>query len=200
MDETYWVQAWTALAAAKRMAREGVRGRIVFVASVLAYFSIVGYSTYSPGKFALRGLAEVLQSECLLYGIGIHIAFPASILSPGFEDENKIKPKITLKIEESDEALLPGPIAEHLLKGASRVLSRVLVTEEEDVGVEQGKFHITYNFIGNVFRAASRGSSPGNHTLMSQIYAVLGAVRPPLSLLIPILNTDLFPLLHLTLC
>ena len=103
------------------MIRDGVKGKIVFVASILGYFSIVGYSPYSPGKFAVRGLAEVLQSECLLYGIDIHIAFPASILSPGFDEENKIKPKITLKIEEADEALPSGPIAEHLLKGPSRL-------------------------------------------------------------------------------
>ena len=41
--------------ASKRMVKEGVKGKIVFVASVLGYFSIVGYSTYSPGKFAVRG-------------------------------------------------------------------------------------------------------------------------------------------------
>jgi 3-dehydrosphinganine reductase len=37
------------------MVKDGVKGKIVFVASVLAYFSIVGYSPYSPGKFAIRG-------------------------------------------------------------------------------------------------------------------------------------------------
>lgn len=37
------------------MVKQGVKGKVVFVSSVLGYFSIVGYSTYSPGKFALRG-------------------------------------------------------------------------------------------------------------------------------------------------
>ena len=40
------------------MIRDGVKGKIVFVSSVLGYFSIVGYSPYSPGKFALRGKAN----------------------------------------------------------------------------------------------------------------------------------------------
>ena len=37
------------------MVRDGVKGKIVFVGSTLAYMSIVGYSPYSPGKFAVRG-------------------------------------------------------------------------------------------------------------------------------------------------
>jgi hypothetical protein len=45
-------------------------------------------------------------------------------------------------------------------------------------GVEQGQFHITYDFIGNVFRASSRGSSPGNSGLIDQIYNSIGAVSP----------------------
>lgn len=138
MDETYWVQAWPALVctpsfaiananrhvqtASKRMVAEGVKGKIVFVSSVLGYFSIVGYSTYSPGKFAVRGLAEALQSEFLLYGIGVHICFPGTIFTPGYEEENKVKPQVTLKIEESDSGSQPEVVAAHLLKGASAVL------------------------------------------------------------------------------
>ncbi|KAI0343504.1 oxidoreductase [Trametopsis cervina] len=163
MDETYWAQAWSALAASKRMVRDGVQGKIVFVASVLAYFSFVGYSTYSPGKFAIRGLAEALQSEFLMYGIGVHITFPGTIFSPGLEEENKVKPQITLKLEESDEGMQPDAIAEHLLHG-----------------VAKGKFHITYDFIGNVFRASSRGSSPGNHGLLDQIYSAIAAIALPI--------------------
>ena len=29
--------------------------KIVFVSSVLGYFSMVGYTSYSPAKFAIRG-------------------------------------------------------------------------------------------------------------------------------------------------
>ncbi|KAI0689747.1 oxidoreductase [Cytidiella melzeri] len=163
MEETYWAQAWSALAASKRMVRDGVKGKIVFVASVLAYFSIVGYSPYSPGKFAIRGLAEALQSEFVMYGIDIHITFPGTIFSPGLEEENKIKPKITLKLEEADEGLQPDKIAEYLLSGVSK-----------------GHFHITYDFIGNIFRASTRGSSPGNSSLLDQIYAFIGAFALPL--------------------
>ncbi|KAI0090584.1 oxidoreductase [Irpex rosettiformis] len=163
MEETYWAQAWTAFAGSKRMVKEGVQGKIVFVASLLAYFSIAGYSPYSPGKFAIRGLVEALQAEFLMYGIDIHIAFPGTIFSPGLEEENKVKPKITLKLEESDDGMEPDKIAEYLLSGVSK-----------------GMFHITYDFIGNVFRASTRGSSPGNSSLLSQIYAFIGAIALPI--------------------
>lgn len=44
------------------MVKQGVKGKVVFVSSVLGYFSIVGYSTYSPGKFALRGKYLMLRN------------------------------------------------------------------------------------------------------------------------------------------
>ena len=31
------------------------KGKVVFVSSILGYMSIVGYSSYSPAKWALRG-------------------------------------------------------------------------------------------------------------------------------------------------
>lgn len=52
-----------------------------------------------------------------MYGIDVHITFPGTIFSPGLIEENKIKPKITLKIEESDDGMEPDKIAEHLLNG-----------------------------------------------------------------------------------
>jgi len=41
--------------ASKRMMRTNTKGKIVFVSSILGYFGMIGYSTYSPGKHAIRG-------------------------------------------------------------------------------------------------------------------------------------------------
>ena len=41
-------------------------------------------------------------------------------------------------------------------------------------GVEKGDFHITYGLIGNLFRASTRGSSPGNSGPLSQLYNFIG--------------------------
>ena len=40
------------------MVKHGVKGKLVMCSSILGYFSLVGYSTYSPGKFAVRGERE----------------------------------------------------------------------------------------------------------------------------------------------
>ena len=121
-------------AATKEMVRQGIKGKIVFVSSVLGLMSFVGYTTYSPGKFAIRGarptavsckapidgclgLAESLRSELKMYGIDVHVAFPATILSPGLDEENEVKPKITLKIEETDSGSPPEEVAAGILRG-----------------------------------------------------------------------------------
>lgn len=65
----------------------------------------------------MQGLAETLRSELLLYSISVHIFFPGTIFTPGYVEENKTKPKITLKIEETDDGLKPDQCAHALLRG-----------------------------------------------------------------------------------
>ncbi|KAK0472491.1 oxidoreductase [Armillaria novae-zelandiae] len=163
MDSVYWVQAWSALAGAKRMVRENKAGKIVLVSSLLGLMSMVGYSSYAPAKHALRGLAETLRSEMVLYGISVHIFFPGTIYSPGYEVENNHKPKITLKIEESDGGQTPEQSAESLLKG-----------------VQCGRFHISSDLIGNILRASTRGASPRSLVFLDEIYSFIGWVGLPI--------------------
>ena len=47
---------------------------------------------------------------------------PAGIDSPGFIEEEKEKPKVTRKIEESDEQISPEKCAEYLFAGTSLLL------------------------------------------------------------------------------
>ena len=53
----------------------------------------------------------------MLYDIDVHIAFPGTIFSPGYENENKTKPKVTLKIEETDGGSPTEVVAAAILKG-----------------------------------------------------------------------------------
>jgi 3-dehydrosphinganine reductase len=117
------------------MVKQQRKGKVTFVSSTLGFMSFVGYASYSPAKHALRGksralsgndllklialkgLADTLHSEMLLYGIDIHIFFPPTMFTPGYEEENKTKPKITRKIEESDDGLTPDQAALALFKG-----------------------------------------------------------------------------------
>ncbi|KAH9966064.1 oxidoreductase [Russula dissimulans] len=164
MDDTYWLAAHSAMAASKRMVRTRTEGKIVFVSSILGYFGMIGYSTYSPGKHAIRGLAETLRQELLLYSIDVQIYMPVTMYSPGYEEENKTKPALVLKIEQSDPGLSPEKAAEGLYEG-----------------VQKGEFHITDTFNADLFRTNTRGSSPfGSNILKDLLFGVIGSIGLPL--------------------
>ncbi|GAK66028.1 oxidoreductase [Moesziomyces antarcticus] len=151
-------------AAANAMARNKVvDGKIVLVSSLLGFTGLIGYSQYAPMKYAIRGLAETLRSELLLYGISVQAYFPASILSPGFEQENKTKPKVTLEIEEGDSPLTPEQCAKGLVKG-----------------VERGHFFITTDFNSELFRVAALGSAPTNSAVLDRALALISWIAIPI--------------------
>jgi 3-dehydrosphinganine reductase len=139
MATDYWTACFTAKASATLMAAQrppssspslsppGPSPKLVFVASTLAYMSFAGYSSYSPAKHAIRGLADTLRSELILYGIDVHCFFPAGILSPGFEQEEKCKPGLTKTIEGSDSPGSPEVVARELLKGQSDLIEDAFV-------------------------------------------------------------------------
>ncbi|KZV67049.1 oxidoreductase [Peniophora sp. CONT] len=162
MDLTYWVAAWTSKVVADRMARAHHPGKLVLVGSVVSYFGLIGYSTYCPGKFAIRGLAETLRQEMLLYNVDVHMYFPATIGSPGYIEENKTKPAITLKIEESDGVATPDACAEGLFQG-----------------IQRGDFHITDSFTCDLFRTTARGATPWNNVFKDLIYGFVGLIALP---------------------
>jgi len=53
----------------------------------------------------------------ILHDISIHLFMPAGIDSPGFLEEEKEKPAVTKKIEESDDQISPEKCAEYLIAG-----------------------------------------------------------------------------------
>lgn len=67
-------------------------GRLIIVASGAAVVSFMGYSSYAPTKWALRGLADSLRNEMCGLGVSVHIAYPPDTETPGFERENQSKP------------------------------------------------------------------------------------------------------------
>ncbi|GAA5847635.1 hypothetical protein JCM5353_004165 [Sporobolomyces roseus] len=137
-------------------------GKVVLTSSVLALMSFAGYSTYSPSKYAIRGLAESLRNELILYGIDVHLFLPATIFSPGFENEQRLKPDITKKIEGPDEGLTPDQVAAQLIKG-----------------LERNDFYITYEPVGHMFRN-SRGITPRNNILFDSFWSLVGTIALPI--------------------
>lgn len=78
--------------------------RVIFVSSQAGLMSCVGYSAYSPSKFAVRGLAEALRNEfCHLSSrMAFHIIYPGNMKTPGFEAEQETKPPETKEIEAAE--------------------------------------------------------------------------------------------------
>lgn len=105
----------------KKLVQQHQKGKIVFVGSTVSMMSFVGFASYAPGKHALKGLAETLRSEGLLYGIDVHIFFAPTMDSPGLAEENKLKPAVTTSIEAGDDVLSCEAAAACLLRGESGI-------------------------------------------------------------------------------
>lgn len=157
MQNAYWIQAWPALATSRLIAAQGHQNtRIVFVGSTLGYMSFVGYASYSPAKHALVGLTETLRSELALYGATVQLFVPCTMFSPGYENENKSKPAITKKIEETDGGLTPEQAAVRMLKG-----------------VQSNNAHFTADIITEFFRVSTRGSAPNNNVFIDALFYLI---------------------------
>ena len=93
------------------------RGQIVIVGSALSVVSFMGYSSYSPTKHALRGLADTLRNELIGFGISVHFAYPPDTETPGFAHENETKPIETASMVPID-VFPAAAVAESLVRGA----------------------------------------------------------------------------------
>ncbi|PPQ72501.1 hypothetical protein CVT26_003591 [Gymnopilus dilepis] len=163
MVNGYWIQAWTAWAAARKMAREHKQGaKIVLMSSTLGYMSFLGWGSYSPAKHALR-LADTLHSELMLYGIDVHIYFPATMYTPGFDQENQTKPEIVRRIESTDEGQTPDQAAQALYNG-----------------VVDGHAHITGDLLTALFSASTRGAVRRNNLFLDGLYDFIAYIGTPI--------------------
>ncbi|KAH8549368.1 hypothetical protein BGW37DRAFT_522501 [Umbelopsis sp. PMI_123] len=154
----YLGQAYIAHQAAKRMVESKIKdGKIVFVSSILGLMSFAGWSTYAPTKYAVRGLADTLRNELQRHKINIHIFYPGSIFSPGFEVENQTKPHITRVIEGTNDGQTPEECARSLTKG-----------------LEAGYYSITTDFLTDLLRTVGRGVGPTNGFFSDWILSGLG--------------------------
>lgn len=134
---------------------------MIFTASIAALFPVAGYGPYTPSKWALRGLADTLNQELGLYPdrpVKMHVVYPTTILSPGYERENATKPAVTLQIEADDEAQTPEKVAQLSING-----------------LENGHYFVTTSLLGELFRLGVLGASQRN----SWVKDTLGALIMP---------------------
>jgi len=96
---------------------ESKQGYVTFTSSVMGFMAIMGYTTYCPTKYALFGLAEILRHELLPYNIKVSVLFPVDTDTPGFAQENKIKPEECKIISESGTVMTAEEVAEIFIDG-----------------------------------------------------------------------------------
>jgi len=93
-------------------------GIIVITASQAAMFGIYGYGPYSATKYALRAMAETIAMESREHGVSVTLAMPCDTNTPGFEEEEKSKPKETKIISGGGGLIEPEVMAKAILNDA----------------------------------------------------------------------------------
>ncbi len=76
-------------------------GHICFVSSGAGLIGVYGYSVYSPTKFALRGLADVLRAELKQDNIRVSICYPPDTDTPMLQEDIAMAPPETRAITAS---------------------------------------------------------------------------------------------------
>ena len=80
------------------------------------------------------------------------------ILTPGYENENKIKPALTIMLEKDDKPQTPDEVA------------RIAVER-----LERGEQHITTMFLGHLLRGVGMGASVRSG-VMDVLWHILGSI------------------------
>ncbi|OJJ49747.1 hypothetical protein ASPZODRAFT_128266 [Penicilliopsis zonata CBS 506.65] len=182
MDTIYWTAAYTAHATLRKwlapVTQDGQskssRRHLIFTSSTLAFFPIAGYGPYSPAKAAIRSLADTLSQEIEMYNgarsnkanatapyadVKIHAVFPMGILTGGYENEQKSKPKLTQKLEEADKPQTPEEVA--------RISIQAL---------ERGEYLITTMLVGHLMKGTALGPSPKNNVIVDTLLGWLSSL------------------------
>ncbi|XP_068157818.1 3-dehydrosphinganine reductase [Drosophila tropicalis] len=93
-------------------------GIIVITSSQAAMFGIFGYGPYAASKYALRAMAETIAMESREFGVSVTLALPCDTNTPGFEEEEKSKPRETKIISGGGGLVEPEAMAKAILKDA----------------------------------------------------------------------------------
>ena len=122
------------------------KATMVFTSSMAGQVGVYGFTAYSPTKFALRGFAEALHSELSDNpDINVQVAFPPDTDTPGFQEEEKMKPYETRMISEQAGLANADDVAHSMVEAAT---------------VPNPTFFVYFNFEGWMLSALTCGMSP----------------------------------------
>jgi 3-dehydrosphinganine reductase len=150
--------------------------QLIFTSSAVAFVGMAGYMPYAPAKAAIRALADGLRSEVQIYNaarrsnvdtgvqpapfdVSIHAVFPGTILSPGFDNEEKTKHAVTRELESSDPKQTE-------LQAATAAVQ----------GLENGNFMTPTNWLIKVLRFGALGSSERDNIVLDTLGAWLTTI------------------------
>ncbi|MDZ4166687.1 MAG: SDR family oxidoreductase [Coriobacteriia bacterium] len=95
-------------------------GHIAMISSMGGLIGVYGYGGYSPAKFGVIGLAEVLRCELKPHGIGVSVVCPPNVNTPGYAREVAIEPPETARINGNAKAMDPDAVARHVIAAIDR--------------------------------------------------------------------------------
>lgn len=96
---------------------EQKEGYFVNMSSIAGYIGLMGYAAYTPTKFAIVGLSEVLRNEYKQYNIKVSIVYPPDTDTFGLHEEAKTRPEELNIIAERGGLMQPDEMAEIIVKG-----------------------------------------------------------------------------------
>jgi 3-dehydrosphinganine reductase len=106
-------------------------GHIVNISSIAGIHGVPGYGAYTPSKFAVRGLTDVLYYELKPHGIQVSIVFPTDTQTPQLDYDKQHQPQFLKILTESNNKTLPaGEVAAKILRDVKR--GRYLITPSTD--------------------------------------------------------------------
>jgi 3-dehydrosphinganine reductase len=101
------------------------RASITCMASAAGFLGVFGYSAYTPSKFAVAGLCEVLRQELKPHGITVTGVFPPDVDTPMLAGETPFKPAELRALSSGKNPLSPDRVARELLAGTVAGRARV---------------------------------------------------------------------------
>ncbi|GAB2548385.1 SDR family NAD(P)-dependent oxidoreductase [Nocardia heshunensis] len=99
--------------------REGDRDSITVISSMAGVLPCFGYGAYSPSKFAVRALCEVLRQELRPAGVSVTVVLPPDVDTPQLSAEAATKPAELVALSGS-APITATAVARALLVGAAR--------------------------------------------------------------------------------
>ena len=96
------------------------RGSIVGVSSAAGLIGVFGYGAYTPAKFAVRGLLEVLRCELAPYGVHVGCACPPDTDTPQLAYEKTVAPAETRAIAGTIKPLPADRVAANIVRGIEK--------------------------------------------------------------------------------